>query len=127
MNPDNILLPSPNMFAPTLRHIHLDQLTPDLWNKLQPTFLFNDEIMPLRSLSLRSNRINDSDCIEWLAPGIRNNHTIQVLNVNNNRIGDAGTMAIAEALKTNTTLEILNLGGNNISDAGAGAMISASQ
>ena len=49
----------------------------------------------------------------------RANPRLLSLNLNGNRIGDAGACAIADALRMNRTLLSLGLAGNGIGDAGA--------
>ena len=50
---------------------------------------------------------------------------METLDLRRNLIGDAGAVAIAEALRVNASVTVLNLGANEIGDEGAKALASA--
>ena len=53
---------------------------------------------------------SDDDIVE-LFSALNVNHTLEVLDVQDNSIGDAGALALVRALKVNRTLKFVNLGG----------------
>jgi Ran GTPase-activating protein (RanGAP) involved in mRNA processing and transport len=53
------------------------------------------------------------------------NRVLTTLDLENNKIGGEGAMAIAEALKVNAVMTTLDLGGNNIGVEGAKAIAEA--
>ena len=55
---------------------------------------------------------------EAIAVMLRTNRSLTVLNLMNNKIGDAGAEAMAAMLRINRSLTKLNLQGNKIGDAG---------
>ena len=57
-----------------------------------------------------------------LAQALRQNSTLNGLNLSNNSISNAGAVALGQALCCNSTLEELHLSNNSISDAGAVAL-----
>ena len=57
-----------------------------------------------------------------LAEMLKENRTLQQLNVSSNSIGDGGAIAIAEMLKENRTLQQLEVSGNSIGNEGATAL-----
>jgi len=81
----------------------------------------------LHTLDFASNYISDEGTQE-IADLVRENTTLEKLNLYNNNIGYKGAQAIAEALKenTNSSLEELSFGFNNIGDEGAEAIVKAS-
>ena len=99
----------------------------------------------LQKLNFHGNNIDD-DGIELLLPALRRhtlqelklgynrsitgwkavstlletpNSNLEMLNVNNNGIGDEGALVFANALTNNTTLKTLNIAHNNMGDDGA--------
>jgi len=60
----------------------------------------------------------------WIAESLKQNTTLEFLNMYANMIGDEGAMWIAESLKQNCFLAIteLNLGGNDLGDDGIKAL-----
>jgi patatin-like phospholipase/acyl hydrolase/Ran GTPase-activating protein (RanGAP) involved in mRNA processing and transport len=80
----------------------------------------------LQQLNLVYNQIGEEGA-EALAEALKINSTLQWLVLNSNQIGDAGTGTLAEALKVNRTLQQLNLNLNRIGDAGAKALAAALQ
>ncbi|XP_004363984.2 protein kinase [Capsaspora owczarzaki ATCC 30864] len=60
-----------------------------------------------------------------MAEALKVNETLQKVLLNGNRIGDAGTQAVAEALKVNKTLVELYLNDNQVSDIGTQALTEA--
>ena len=57
-----------------------------------------------------------------LAEMLKENRTLQQLNVSLNSIGQGGAIALAEMLKENTTLQQLNVNFNSIGQGGAAAL-----
>ena len=63
-------------------------------------------------LFLSRNNIDDVGA-KLIADALKNNHSLNTLNLIGNNIGDVGAMAIADALKVNRNLTTLNLLANN--------------
>ena len=78
----------------------------------------------LMHLKLHDNKIGDAGAIA-IADALRINGVMTNLNLNSNLIGVEGGKAIAEALKVNSALTGLNLNENQIGDAGASAIADA--
>ena len=60
-----------------------------------------------------------------IAQLLRNNTTLQKLNLTNNAIGTKGMKAIVPELTTNSSLQVLNLSYNNIKARGATLLANA--
>lgn len=71
---------------------------------------------------LKGLQLTDEDCKSIVAFLGIPECKIQLLNLSNNLIGDAGAIDIATALKTNKTLVNMNLSQNQIGDPGAGEL-----
>ena len=67
----------------------------------------------LQSLNLHRNSIGDEGA-KALSEALKENTTLQSLNLQSNSIKYDGAKALSEALKENTTLQSLDLGGNSI-------------
>jgi hypothetical protein len=67
----------------------------------------------LQVIDLEENEIGDKGATAF-AKALKTNTSLQEINLNDNRIGDEGAIAISEALKTNSTLRKINLGHNEI-------------
>jgi Ran GTPase-activating protein (RanGAP) involved in mRNA processing and transport len=79
----------------------------------------------LKKLDLTINDIDDTCLTEVLIPWLRNNTTLEELNISRNKIGPLGALALATMLKENTTLNKLVLNHNDIGDTGAIALFQA--
>ena len=66
----------------------------------------------LERLNLAENRLCDSACSD-IAAALISNTSLLALNLFGNRIGNSGVLQLAEALKNNSTLEQLNLASNH--------------
>ena len=73
------------------------------------------------SLSLGRISIGDAGAVA-LAQALHHNSTLKNLYLSNINISDAGAVALALALHHNSTLKLLDLSNNNINDAGAVAL-----
>ena len=71
-----------------------------------------------------SDHVGDAGAMA-LAEALKRNRKLTTLNLGRNRIGDVGVTALAEALKSNRKLVYLNLGRNSIGDVGATALAEA--
>jgi len=78
----------------------------------------------LTSLSLGNNRIGDAGGIA-LGDALGKNCTLRDLCLGNNSIGKTGGCALARGLQTNSVLTTLMLSGNDVYDAGAVAFAEA--
>ena len=72
----------------------------------------------LTVLNLELNGVGEGGA-QAIAEALRANHTLTKLYLGDNRVGDAGAHAIAEALRVNHTLTMLNLHGNAVGEGGA--------
>lgn len=72
---------------------------------------------PLQVLNLSENKLTDAGA-SFLAEALRRNEKLQNLNVGDCRLTDQGVALLAFALETNTTLVVLSLDNNPISDIG---------
>jgi len=112
-------MPSKSPFSQLPSHLttlHLDALSPHLWQQIQMNELIND-ITPIRHLSLQHNHMGPAQATQ-IAALLRSNRTIAILNLANNDIGREGAEALAEALKENKCLCALNVSRNKLGDAG---------
>ena len=75
----------------------------------------------LQQLNVHSNSIGQGGATA-LAEMLKENRTLQQLDVGGNSIGQGGATALAEMLKENTTLQQLNIGFNSIGQGGATAL-----
>ncbi len=75
-------------------------------------------------VSLWEERIGDAGAAA-VAEALQGNNTLTTLSLGFNDIGATGAVAVVKALKENNTLTTLNLGFNSIGDAGAGAVVEA--
>ena len=78
----------------------------------------------LQNLDLEGNGIRDEGA-KALAEGLIVHSTLQTFNLSSNQIGDEGATAIAEALKNNANLLTLDLCQNRIRKDGATAIAEA--
>ena len=78
----------------------------------------------LQMLNLKWNGIGAAGA-QWIAEALKENKTVQTLNLGSHEIGAEGARAIAAALEENRTLKELNLRWTQIGDAGAGAIADA--
>merc|ERR1711935_67726 len=76
------------------------------------------------SLRLGFNSIGEAGAVA-IAEALKTNTAVTSLYLDGNSIGDAGAVAIAEALKTNTAVTYLDLYANSVGDAGAAAIAEA--
>ena len=60
-----------------------------------------------------------------MADLLAHNRTLKKVCLHQNRIGDPGAAALAQALRVNTTLTYLELRGNPIEEEGAAALVEA--
>lgn len=78
----------------------------------------------LRVLDLSRNAIDDAAIVEGIALLLcQSEFLLEELNLSDNNITDAGATALADALLVNHTLLVLNLSQNRIGDAEGGAKI----
>merc|ERR1712060_144858 len=77
-----------------------------------------------RQFSLYENKVGDEGGMA-LAEAIRKHPSLKELDLRKNRIGDRGAAALAGALENNTTLQKIFLKENDISDAGASVLVKA--
>jgi Ran GTPase-activating protein (RanGAP) involved in mRNA processing and transport len=75
----------------------------------------------LTHLSMAANRLSWEDG-GVLADGLRTNSSLQVLDLSDNHLTDAGVDAIAEAAVSVKTLKQLRLSSNHMSERGARAL-----
>ena len=75
----------------------------------------------LQQLDVGGNSIGDGGATA-LAEMLKENRTLQQLDVKANSIGDGGATALAEMLKENRTLQQLDVKANSIGDGGATAL-----
>ncbi|MCD6035114.1 MAG: family protein 3-like [Rickettsiales bacterium] len=78
----------------------------------------------LTTLHLNDNKVGDEG-VKALAEALKTNKTLTTLYLDWNKIGNTGAEALAEALKTNKTLTALDLSCNDIGNMGAGAILEA--
>ena len=76
----------------------------------------------ITKLVLSENSITDRGATT-LAEMLKENRTLQHMNVSNNSIGVGGVTALAEMLKENRTLQHMNVSSNSIGDGGATALV----
>ena len=75
----------------------------------------------LQQLNISDNSIGGEGATA-LAETLKENRTLRQLEVTNNSIGDEGATTLAEMLKENKTLQQLNISGNSIGSEGATAL-----
>ncbi|KAF8980306.1 hypothetical protein BGZ46_004381 [Entomortierella lignicola] len=75
----------------------------------------------LNILDLGNSSITDAGAYA-LSEALRSNTTLANLDLENNSIGEEGALALSEALKSNTTLATLDLGRNSVGDEGVLAL-----
>ena len=75
----------------------------------------------LQELDVSINSIGEGGATA-LAVMLKENRTLQHLDVSSNSIGERGATALAEMLKENTTLQQLTVGNNSIGEGGATAL-----
>ncbi len=56
---------------------------------------------------------------------LKNNTTLEVLDLSSNKIGDTGARYISDAIRHNTALRVLNLKDNGIKDEGVKSISAA--
>lgn len=78
----------------------------------------------IERLVLSHNSIGDAGAIA-LAEALKTNASITQVTLHHNSIGDAGAAALADAIKINTTLVDISLLGNSIGASGADALANA--
>ncbi|KJE88847.1 hypothetical protein CAOG_00424 [Capsaspora owczarzaki ATCC 30864] len=83
--------------------------------------LYDQVMNASRWLRLRNQKIGDAGA-HAIAEALKLNTTVTWLDLGENQIGDAGAHTIAEALQVNTTVAVLLLEQNSIGDAGAQAI-----
>jgi len=71
------------------------------------------------------SKVITGDAVKVFADVLKDNTTVQELNIFNAKLGDAGVEALAEALKVNRTLNHLDMDSNEIDDASAEALAEA--
>lgn len=79
---------------------------------------------PLVRLNLAWNGLGENGA-SVVGGALKENATLQFLDVSSNRVGAVGAEALAEGLKENQTLRSLQVNGNPIGDAGAMKIIEA--
>ena len=80
----------------------------------------------LHTLRLGKNDITQEGVVKSLAPVLKKNTTLRLLDLSGNRqIGDLGAAALADALSFNQTLETMILTKCSISDKGAMSLLEA--
>jgi hypothetical protein len=62
---------------------------------------------------LYTNQIGDAGAVA-LADALKTNTSVTVITLGDNQIGDAGVVALANALKTNTTVIFIDLCNNGV-------------
>ena len=72
----------------------------------------------LQELNLQWNQIT-CDGAKKIGEAIQVNTTLQKLGISGNMISDDGAAAISDGLKNNNSLQVLNMSGNNITSQGA--------
>ena len=77
-----------------------------------------------RGSTFQHNSVGDGGAAS-LASALKENTTLQTLNLLHNSVGADGAASLASALKENTTLQTLNLWGNSVGDASAASLASA--
>lgn len=80
----------------------------------------------VESLNLGNCDLGDKGC-EYIAPSLKVNKSLRCLALPNNGILSVGAIALAGAIAVNTGLTELNLANNRIDDVGARALIDAMQ
>jgi hypothetical protein len=90
-------------------------------NHISKLAVFLPTFTTLESLSLSNNKITDAGAIA-LAGGIKKSMTLKSLVLDGNRIRETGTVALAAAVGTLQKLEILSISHNKIGDYGAYAL-----
>ena len=75
-------------------------------------------------IDLDNRSIGDAGAVA-LGQALHHNSTLEWLDLSNNRISDAGAVALAQALHHNSTLKELNLSGNDIDEEGTHQLVQA--
>ncbi|KAI6654126.1 Leucine-rich repeat-containing protein 16A-like isoform X4 [Oopsacas minuta] len=83
-------------------------------------FVINSE---LETLSLSECKLKEA--IHFLIRSLKQNHTLKVLDITGNLMGDGGARLLAKVLHMNSTLQVLNYDQNNLSPSGLGYICSA--
>ena len=78
----------------------------------------------LEILDLSNNKLGDAN-INLLSEALKFNDSLKILYLSNNDITSAGGSYLSEVFKDNKSIEKLNLGGNKISDTGLSKMITS--
>ena len=84
-------------------------------------FMSSEGLKNVRTLNMTTNNITERGAAT-LAEMLKENRTLEQLDVNHNSIGDGGATALAEMLKENRTLQQLNVSLNSIGVGGATAL-----
>lgn len=82
--------------------------------------LSNDKA--LTEINFNNNGPSMDQSASFLAPALKNNTSVKVLNLSTACIGDEGALDIAAMVKVNTTLEVLHLSNNKITISGGQAL-----
>lgn len=77
--------------------------------------MLGENVAPVKEISLRATRIGTEGTI-MLAEALRGNHTLRVLNLSENGIGDSEARTLFEACIANDTLHSLEIFDNAIAD-----------
>jgi hypothetical protein len=73
----------------------------------------------LQVLNFNYNRLGDGPIARYLAPGLQNNTSLQVLGLKRVGMGDAALIALSKALRNNTHLHLLDISFNaDLTEAG---------
>ena len=71
----------------------------------------------LTKLYLDFNELGVAGC-KWIAKGVSQNQTLEVLNIKGNMIGDEGMLSLSECLKDAIMLQHLDISLNEIGPSG---------
>eukprot|EP00760_Papus_ankaliazontas_P040124 PhM_4_TR9944/c0_g1_i1/m.51531 len=119
-------------------HLEDNAVSQTMLQQLDRVLLLNEQPMPLKR-ALHNVVNNDATMTEvdlhdvpsmglsanFLAPAMKTNTVVRVLNLCNARIGDEGAHDIASFLKQNNTLTTLHLANNKITMNGGNALATA--
>ena len=101
------------------RLVNLGYSSPDIVLMLVP------KLLSIRTVEMLTIEYTDltRDCILSLGSLLPRNQSLKTLSIINDSIGDNGVMTLAESLKNNVTLQCLNLHGNlSITSASTGSL-----